>query len=176
MSKPTIKPFMPLGIRLSIDTLRHSAPGLSALAVLAICLASSLMAQLPEGPGKEATTRVCSDCHEIQRAIAPRLDRDGWKAEINKMVNMGANASEQDFALILDYLAANYPAGSLPRLNVNKAAAIDFETRLSLKRSEAAAVIEYRTKHGPFKSIEDLKKVPGVDAAKIEIKKDVLAF
>jgi competence protein ComEA len=59
---------------------------------------------------------------------------------------------------------------------VNKAAAIEFESGLSLRRSQAAAIIRYREKHGPFKSIKDLKKVPGVDAAKIEAKKDRLIF
>jgi competence protein ComEA len=78
--------------------------------------------------------------------------------------------------LVLDYLAAHYPAEDVPRLNVNTARSIELESTLSLKRSEAAAIIEYRTKHGPFKSIEDLKKVPGVDIAKIEAKKDRLTF
>jgi competence protein ComEA len=39
-----------------------------------------------------------------------------------------------------------------------------------------AKIVEYREKNGPFKSIDALKKVPGVDAAKIEAKKDRLAF
>jgi competence protein ComEA len=50
------------------------------------------------------------------------------------------------------------------------------ESGLSLKRSQAAAIIERRTKNGKFKNIEELKKVPGVDAAKIEAKKDRLIF
>jgi len=59
---------------------------------------------------------------------------------------------------------------------VNRATAIELESRLSLRRSQAAAVIEYRAKHGPFKSIEDLKKVPGIDSVKIDVKKDILEF
>jgi len=47
---------------------------------------------------------------------------------------------------------------------------------LSLRRSQATAIIEYRTKNGPFKSIDDLKKVPGIDVVKIEAKKDRLVF
>jgi competence protein ComEA len=128
------------------------------------------------GPGREATQKMCSACHELERSISLRQDRDGWKATINKMVSLGANGTEQDFSLVLEYLAANYPAEAIPRLNVNKAAAIEFESRLSLKRSEAAAVIDYRTEHGPFKSIEDLKKIPGIDPAKIEAKKEILVF
>jgi len=61
-------------------------------------------------------------------------------------------------------------------INVNEARAIELESRLSLRRSQAAAVIAYRSKNGKFKSLEDLKKVPGVDAAKIEAKKDRIVF
>ena len=77
---------------------------------------------------------------------------------------------------MIDYLARTFPAEEIPRLNVNTATQIEFESRLSLKRSEAAAVIQYREKNGPFKTIEDLKKVPGIDAAKIEAKKDRITF
>lgn len=133
-------------------------------------------AQLPPGPGQGETQKVCSGCHEVERSVSLRQDRDGWKVTINKMMNLGAQGTEQEFSATLDYLALNYPATALPRLNVNTAAAIDFESRLSLKRSEAANIIRYRAEHGRFKSIEDLKKVPDIDVSKIEAKKDSLVF
>jgi competence protein ComEA len=167
-----IKPFTRLGMRSST-----SSGWLARLAAALFLAAVSCCAQqMPDGPGREPAQRVCSTCHDLARSVSLRQDRDGWKAEINKMIVMGANGSEQDFALILDYLAANYPADALPPLNANKASAIEFESRLSLKRSQAAAVIEYRGKHGRFKSIDELKKVPGIDAAKIEAKKDEIIF
>src|SRR5260370_7063531 len=92
------------------------------------------------------------------------------------MVGLGARATDKDVAAVVEYLAANFPGDQLPKLNVNKAPAIEFESRLSLKRSEAAAIIAYRARNGLFKSIEDLKRVPKIDAAKIEAKKDVLTF
>jgi competence protein ComEA len=145
--------------------------------VAALALAPALSrAQLPQGAGSEETQKLCSGCHELERSISLRQDRDGWKATINKMISLGAGGSEQEFSAALDYLSRNYPAQSLPPLNVNTAKAIDFETRLSLRRSEAARVIEYRTKHGSFKSIDDLKMVPGVDPARIETKKAILVF
>jgi competence protein ComEA len=133
-------------------------------------------AQTPNGPGRAETEKLCSGCHELDRAVSLRQNRDGWKATINRMVNFGADGTEAEFAAVLDYLSANYPASDLPPLNVNTARAIDFESRLSLRRSQAAAIVEYRTKHGRIKSIEELKTVPGVDTAKIEAKKDVLTF
>ena len=138
--------------------------------------ASSLFAQMPAGPGLEETQKMCSGCHELERSISLRQNRDGWKTTMNKMVSLGAESTDAEFIAVLAYLSANYPAAAMPPLNVNSARAIDFESRLTLKRSQSAAVIEYRTKHGGFKSIEDLKKVPGIDAAKIEAKKHIFVF
>jgi competence protein ComEA len=147
------------------------------LTVAALTLASGpLRAQLPEGPGREQTEKLCSDCHELERSISLRQDRDGWKVTLNKMIGLGAQGTEEEFSEVLDYLSRNYPAQALPPLNVNMAKAIDLETRLSLRRSEAAAFIEYRAKRGSSKSIDDLRNVPGVDPAKIDRKKTVLVF
>ena len=137
---------------------------------------SSLWGQMPNGPGREETQKLCSECHELARSLSLRQDRDGWKATINKMIGLGAQGTEPEFAAVLEYLSTHYAAEPMPRLNVNQAKAIDFETRLSLRHSQASAIIDYRAKHGVFKSIEDLKKVPGIDPAKIDAKKDSLEF
>lgn len=152
-----------------------SPRNIKRIAVFAL-LPGLLWAQLPEGPGREETEKLCSDCHELARSISLRQDRDGWKATINKMISLGATATEQEISAALEYLSTHYPAQALPPLNVNTGKAIDFETRLSLRRSQAAAIIQYRNVHGSFKSIEDLKKVPGVDREKIDAKRNVLAF
>jgi competence protein ComEA len=155
--------------RSSIE-LRH---GLLALVLL---LPGTARAQFPEGPGKAEMVKVCSGCHEIERSAAMHQDRDAWRTTFDKMIALGAKGTDAEMTAALDYLVRNFPAEEVPRLNVNKATAIELESRLSLKRSEAAAVIQYREKSGPFKSVEDLKKVPGIDAAKIEAKKDRLTF
>ena len=133
-------------------------------------------AQMPDGPGKQETQRICSQCHEIERALSPRQDRDAWQGTINKMVSLGLRASDDDLRLVTDYLAKSYPGEPIPKLNVNTATAIQFESALTLKRSESSAVIEYRAKNGPFKSLDDLKNIPGVPFAKFEAKKSRLAF
>jgi competence protein ComEA len=142
---------------------------------MSIC-ATACLAQIAEGPGRAQTEKLCSSCHELDRAVSLRQNRDGWKGTINRMVNFGADGTEAEFAAVLEYLSANYAASELPPLNVNTARAIDFESRLSLKRSQAAAIIQYRAKHGQIKSIEELKNIPGGDSAKVEAKKDILVF
>ncbi len=133
-------------------------------------------AGLPDGPGKEQLIRVCGVCHEPQRAASIRLTRDGWESTINDMIARGAKGSDEDFEAILDYLSKNFLGGAARPLNVNTATSVELESVLLLLRKQAAAVIEYREKNGPFKSIEDLKKVPGIDAKKIDAEKDRLYF
>ena len=141
-----------------------------------ISSAASIDKPLPDGPGKAETQKLCSRCHDTDRSVSLRQDRAGWRRTIEKMLAFGAKATDQEFNAVLDYLATNFPADDVPKINVNKAAAIEFESGLSLRRSQAAAIVRYREQNGPFKSIEDLKKVPGIDVEKIEAKKDRLTF
>lgn len=155
----------------------HCMCSVFQLSISAILAFSSIAsAQMPAGPGKEETEKICSQCHELARSISVRQDRVGWQGTIDKMVTLGAKGTDKEWSAVLDYLSTNFAGEQIPKLNVNSAPAIEFESRLSLKRSEAAAIIAYRDKNGPFKSIEDLKKVPGIDTAKIEARKDRLAF
>lgn len=151
--------------------------GLRMLSVLCISSLAIVWAQeLPEGPGRDETIRMCKQCHELARSISLRQDRDGWATTMTKMVAYGMKGTDQEIALVLDYLAKHFPADEVPRVNVNKATAIQLESGLTLRRSQAAALIAYRQKNGEFKNLEDLKRVPGLDAARLESKKDRIAF
>ena len=129
-----------------------------------------------EGPGKAELQKLCAGCHELEKSFSLKQDQDGWQRTMEKMVSYGMKSSDQDYKAVLEYLIKNYAAEEVPKLKVNKATAIELESGLSLKRSQAAAVIAHREKNGPFKSIADLKKVPGIDPEKIEAKKDRLTF
>ncbi|NDD64464.1 MAG: hypothetical protein EBZ36_10895 [Acidobacteria bacterium] len=174
------------------DGNRSRYPALSVLVVgvfISLCLgvvmspavstASPLALQgrtLPEGPGRTETQKLCTQCHDLDKAIAPRQDKVGWAGTVEKMVAFGMTASESEVALVVEFLARHYPADDVPPIRVNQAAAIDFESGLGLRRSQALAIIRYREANGPFKSIDDLKKVPGIDTARVEAKKDRLIF
>jgi competence protein ComEA len=132
--------------------------------------------QMPDGPEKDLFVKTCSRCHEVERALSQRQDKVGWQATVAKMQGLGLQADEADLRRIIDYLSANLPAETVEKMNINTATRIDFEATLSVKRSVAAAIIEYREKNGPFKSVDDLKKVPGVNAEKVDAKKSNLAF
>lgn len=161
--------FGPSGFRLNIEHMRR------LVLILGLTTACA-NAQFPEGPGKETTAKLCSQCHELERTASLRQNADGWRETVNKMSSLGMKATDAEMQTVVDYLAKSFPAEALPKLNVNTATSIEFESALSLRKSQAAAIIEYRAKNGPFQSLDDLKKVPGLDAAKLDAKKDRLSF
>ena len=45
-----------------------------------------------------------------------------------------------------------------------------------ISAKEAEAIVRFREQNGDFKTLDDLKKVSGVDPAKIQARKDRLEF
>ncbi len=131
---------------------------------------------LPDGPGHDETEKLCKQCHEVARSISLRQDRNGWQTTMGKMTAFGMKATDGEYALVLDFLSKHYGAEDVARVKVNEASAIELESGLSLKRSQARAVVAWRDKNGNFKSLDDLKKVPGLDAAALDAKKERIAF
>jgi len=74
----------------------------------------------------------------------------------------------------VEYLAANFRSGG--KIYINFATAKDLESALEISSSEAEAIVLHRKNKGDFKSIDDLRKVSGLNAARIEAKKDRLVF
>ena len=149
-----------------------------ALALVVVTLGTVLPAAaqgpFPDGPGKDVTVRMCGTCHPAERSAAVRLTRNGWQGLIAKMTALGAQGTDADRGAVLDYLAANFKGDAPKPVNLNTAPAIDLESVAGMLRKEAAALIAYRTKHGPCKALDDLKGVPGIDFHKIARRRDRL--
>jgi competence protein ComEA len=137
--------------------------------------ANSQYARLPEGPGKDTLIRVCGKCHSPMNVVANGQSRDGWEAEITKMAGLGASASDEEFTAILDYVTKNFPPAT-EKVNINKATAADLESQLGLTDKQAAAIVDYRTRNGDFKTIDDVMKVPGLAAMDVNSRKNRISF
>ena len=135
---------------------------------------AELAKTMPEGPNRDLTVRVCAACHEPQRAGSLRLTREGWEAVVAKMVGLGAKATDEEIARVIDYLAEHYKGEAAKPINMNTAPAVELESVAGLLRKEAALWIKYRNDVGPCKSIDDLKKVPGFPFKKVDTKRDRL--
>jgi competence protein ComEA len=139
--------------------------------LLAMALSASAQS-LPDGPGKELVEVICSSCHSTERIAAKQFTRTQWQDKVLEMLQEEPDVTQPERDKIVDYLAKSFPA----RVNVNTAAAKDIETGLEISAENAAAIVQYRERNGAFRAVGDLKKVPGLDAAKIEAKKDRLEF
>jgi competence protein ComEA len=65
-------------------------------------------------------------------------------------------------------------ASAFAAVNINTATATELEALNGIGPGKAKDIIEYRTKNGPFKTAEDLMKVPGIkEATFAKVKADV---
>ena len=80
-----------------------------------LCAASlSNAAVLPEGAGKAETVKLCGRCHSLDQAVSLRQGQADWAETISKMVNLGAQGSEDDLNTVLNYLVKFYGPVSDP--------------------------------------------------------------
>jgi competence ComEA-like helix-hairpin-helix protein len=135
-----------------------------------ILLFTVLTQDLPEGAGKAEVLKLCRDCHDLDPITQENRTKDGWKKTVAKMVERGAEGTDEQFDVIVSYLTKNYG-----RINVNTATAEEIIAGLDFSPKEAAAIVGYRDKNGVYKEWRDLAKVDGLDAARVEAKKDHIA-
>ncbi len=149
---------------------------LSTLGITLAFAGLALAADLPPGPGREETIRACSRCHSPELAASQHETRDQWQVTISKMANLGAEATDNEFEAILDYLARHFGPEAAQPVNVNKATAVEMECVLELTRAESKAIFQYRQQGNSFKTLDDLSRVPGLDFKKILAKKSLVLF
>ena len=127
---------------------------------------------LPEGPGRDVFQAVCSECHETARAAEKQWTRQQWKDKVLEMLQESPDVSDMEREQIVEYLSRNFAK----RVNVNKAAAAEIAATLEIPAKDAAAIVAYREAQGGFKSLDDLKKVPGLDARAVDSNKRRVEF
>lgn len=129
----------------------------------------------PAAPGDDKNAavyaRVCSLCHDSQRILSNRRTRDQWGEVIDKMIERGAQGSDEDFAAVLEYLVGHYG-----RININRGTEKDLATVLKIPDKEAAAIVAYRKDHGPIPDFDALSKVPGLDVEKLGQNRDAISY
>jgi cytochrome c5 len=86
-------------------------------AVIALCLiwAVKISAQtrasdqFPDGPGKSAFIKVCTQCHDVDKVTGLRYSREEWQSLIDEMKAMGGDAADEEWKAVVEYLATNFP-------------------------------------------------------------------
>lgn len=115
--------------------------------------------------------QMCNKCHDAVRINTRRRGKAEWEDVIQKMIEKGATGSEQDFEQVYEYLLRHW--GSL---YINSASAFDMTKILGISRTDADAIVAYRTEKGEFADFEAVKKVPNIDVKALEQHKDAVQF
>ena len=63
---------------------------------------------LPDGAGKRVLLNVCTVCHDLSRVRRTAATREEWQDILGAMLNEGAMLSDEDFPVLLAYLARNF--------------------------------------------------------------------
>jgi len=126
---------------------------------------------LASGPGADVFQRVCVLCHTPDRIVSVRKSKVEWEEIIDKMITRGAQVTDDNYGPIEDYLLRNYG-----KVNVNKAVKDDLVVIGGLTAAEADAVVAFRTASGPIADFAALGKVPGLDAKKLDERRDAFTF
>ena len=95
---------------------------------------------------------------------------DAWHDTVQKMVDRGANGTDEQFDDIMDYLHR-----TMTTINVNTADADELEIVLNVPETTAQAIIARRSTK-KFTGLADLKSVPGVDASTVDSKARLIFF
>ena len=135
--------------------------GLTALLVMSAALSSQ--DRFPDGPGKADVLKVCSGCHDAEIILANLKTPGEWNETLQNMATQGAEATPEQWKLMEQYIDVHFAM-----VMVNKAPADEIQLALDVTPEVAAALVKYRQDKGPFKAIDDVKKVPGIDAAKVD--------
>jgi hypothetical protein len=63
---------------------------------------------LPDGAGKPILLNVCTQCHTLDRVKNKGASREGWDELLMHMLNEGAPLSDEEYPVLLGYLARNF--------------------------------------------------------------------
>jgi len=149
----------------------RAATGVLACVMASTIASAALQDKFPDGPGKTEVTKVCSGCHDAEIVLANLKTPGEWAETLQSMAQQGADATPAEWGLIEKYLDLNFAL-----IVINKASAEELQLTMDVTREVADAAVKYRRENGPFKSVDDVKKVAGVDAAKVDARKSRFVF
>ena len=119
---------------------------------------------------KAAFEAICGACH-LTTMVNDIRSQSEWTETVDQMVKVGAKGTDEQFDRVMRCLLRN-----LTKVNVNTAPAAEIAPVLAVSDATAQVIVRRRIENGSYKTIEELKRVPGVDAAKLEARRDRVVF
>ena len=145
-----------------------------ALSAMALAADEKEAKALPDGKGKDVVAKSCIQCHGAATFRKQRKELGEWGDVVDDMIDRGAKVPADKVEEVVAYLTKQF--GVNAKVQMNTAPLEEIKSVLGFTVPEAQAVVEHRETVGPYKDWRDLLKVKGVEVAKVESKKDAMAF
>ncbi len=141
------------------------APGIIAAAFLA----GAVLGADPD-PNLQAVQTVCGRCHATAVFLEKPRSWDRWNDVFAEMTQRGATGTDEQLERVTTYFLEN-----LTFVNINTSAAEEIAGVLGVGDDVARAIIANRRRQ-PFANLAELRAMPGVDPAKLELRKSRILF
>ena len=132
-------------------------------------VAATALAAEPDS-NLEAVQTVCGRCHTTAVFLDKPRSWDRWNDVFADMTQRGANGTDEQLERVTTYFLEN-----LTIVNVNTSPAEEIAGVLGVGDDVAGAIIARRQRQ-PFANLAELGAVPGVDPAKLELRKSRILF
>jgi Helix-hairpin-helix motif len=119
----------------------------------------------------QSLNQVCgSQCHRLELFSGTPRSYDVWHDTVQKMIDRGAVATDEQLLDIMDYLHR-----TLTTVNVNVADAEELALVLNASPAQVQAIVARRNRRR-FSDLVDLLSVPEIDAESLRGQADKIVF
>jgi Helix-hairpin-helix motif len=118
----------------------------------------------------KAVEAVCTRCHGVGLFMNKPRTWNRWNEVFTRMTARGAHPTEQQVDHIVRYFLAN-----LTYVNINTSPADELSLAIGVSDAVANQIVARREKR-KFRSLSELRSMPGVNAAVIEQRKSRIQF
>jgi len=140
------------------------------MAAAAIAFEARTAKAADPSPELQAVQMVCGRCHTTALFMNETRSWDRWNDVFADMTQRGAKGTDEQLARVTTYFLEN-----LTLVNINSSPAEELTGVLGVSDQVADAIIARRERQ-PFKSIADLRMIPGVDPGTLEKRKSRILF
>ena len=140
------------------------------VALVAVSVASVAPAESTAEADRQAVQQVCGHCHTVDVFLNKPRAWERWNDVFADMTQRGATGTDEQLTRVTRFFLEN-----LTLVNVNSSPADELKWVLGV-RDDVMQTILARREHQPFRNLEELRGVAGVDGQVLEQRKSRISF
>ncbi len=73
-----------------------------------LVIVAGLLAACSQPEGEKLLEQQCTGCHEKSKVVTVGRTRDEWSQKVDQMIDFGAELTEEEREILVEYLAETY--------------------------------------------------------------------